>query len=148
MNICCKVDPDEVNALAQLMTWKTTVADISYSGAKGGIGCNPLDLTKSELERLTRAFTQKIHDLRRIHADVPAPDVGTNAQRMAWILDEYSKFHGHSPTVVTGKSIDLRGSVGREATTRLGVVFATEALLADYGESISKMKFAIQGFGN
>ncbi|KAI7989042.1 Glutamate dehydrogenase 2 [Camellia lanceoleosa] len=93
------------------MTWKTTVADIPYGGAKGGIGCNPLDLTKSELERLTRAFTQKIHDLRRIHADVPAPNVGTNAQRMAWILDEYSKFHGHSPTVVTGNPIGF-GNVG------------------------------------
>ncbi|KAI7987821.1 Glutamate dehydrogenase 2 [Camellia lanceoleosa] len=143
-----EVDPDEVNALAQLMTWKTAVADIPYGGAKGGIGCNPMDLTKSELERLTRVFTQKIHDLIGIHTDVPAPDMGTNAQTMAWILDEYSKFHGHSPAVVTGKPIDLGGSLGREAATGLGVVFATEALLADYGESISKMKFAIQGFGN
>ncbi|THF98493.1 hypothetical protein TEA_005988 [Camellia sinensis var. sinensis] len=142
------VDPDEVNALAQLMTWKTAVADIPYGGAKGGIGCNPMDLTKSELERLTRVFTQKIHDLIGIHTDVPAPDMGTNAQTMAWILDEYSKFHGHSPAVVTGKPIDLGGSLGREAATGLGVVFATEALLADYGVSISKMKFAIQGFGN
>ncbi|CAL5436707.1 unnamed protein product [Camellia sinensis] len=143
-----EVDPDEVNALAQLMTWKTAVADIPYGGAKGGIGCNPMDLTKSELERLTRVFTQKIHDLIGIHTDVPAPDMGTNAQTMAWILDEYSKFHGHSPAVVTGKPIDLGGSLGREAATGLGVVFATEALLADYGVSISKMKFAIQGFGN
>ncbi|KAL7167022.1 hypothetical protein ACSBR2_037643 [Camellia fascicularis] len=143
-----EVDPDEVNALAQLMTWKTALADIPYGGAKGGIGCNPMDLTKSELERLTRVFTQKIHDLIGIHTDVPAPDMGTNAQTMAWILDEYSKFHGHSPAVVTGKPIDLGGSLGREAATGLGVVFATEALLADYGESISKMKFAIQGFGN
>ena len=100
-----KVDPDEVNALAQLMTWKTAVADIPYGGAKGGIGCNPRDLSLSELERLTRVFTQKIHDLIGIHTDVPAPDMGTNAQTMAWILDEYSKFHGHSPAVVTGKPI-------------------------------------------
>lgn len=80
LNICEKVDPDEVNALAQLMTWKTAVADIPYGGAKGGIGCNPKDLTLSELERLTRVFTQKIHDLIGIHIDVPAPDMGTNAQ--------------------------------------------------------------------
>lgn len=75
-----KVDPDEVNALAQLMTWKTAVVDIPYGGAKGGIGCSPRDLSKSELERLTRVFTQKIHDLIGIHTDVPAPDMGTNAQ--------------------------------------------------------------------
>lgn len=100
-----KVDPDEVNALAQLMTWKTAVADIPYGGAKGGIGCTPRELSKSELERLTRVFTQKIHDLIGTHTDVPAPDMGTNAQTMAWILDEYSKFHGHSPAVVTGKPI-------------------------------------------
>lgn len=75
-----QVDPDEVNALAQLMTWKTAVADIPYGGAKGGIGCNPKDLSMSELERLTRVFTQKIHDLIGIQRDVPAPDMGTNAQ--------------------------------------------------------------------
>lgn len=76
----CQVDPDEVNALAQLMTWKTAVADIPYGGAKGGIGCNPRDLSISELERLTRVFTQKIHDLIGVQRDVPAPDMGTNAQ--------------------------------------------------------------------
>lgn len=143
-----EVDPDEVNALAQLMTWKTAVANIPYGGAKGGIGCNPRELSISEQERLTRVFTQRIHDLIGIHRDVPAPDMGTNAQTMAWILDEYSKFHGHSPAVVTGKPIDLGGSLGREAATGLGVVFATEALLAEYGKSISNMKFVIQGFGN
>lgn len=105
LGLVLKVDPDEVNALAQLMTWKTAVADIPYGGAKGGIGCTPRELSKSELERLTRVFTQKIHDLIGIHTDVPAPDMGTNAQTMAWILDEYSKFHGHSPAVVTGKPI-------------------------------------------
>ncbi|KAK7346776.1 hypothetical protein VNO80_21299 [Phaseolus coccineus] len=143
-----EVDPDEVNALAQLMTWKTAVADIPYGGAKGGIGCNPRDLSISELERLTRVFTQKIHDLIGVQRDVPAPDMGTNAQTMAWILDEYSKFHGHSPAVVTGKPIDLGGSLGREAATGLGVVFATEALFAEYGKSISDHTFVIQGFGN
>ncbi|KAI3835805.1 hypothetical protein MKX03_013401 [Papaver bracteatum] len=143
-----EVDPDEVNALAQLMTWKTAVADIPYGGAKGGIGCSPKELSLSELERLTRVFTQKIHDLIGVHTDIPAPDMGTNAQTMAWILDEYSKFHGHSPAIVTGKPIDLGGSLGREAATGRGVVFATEALLNEYGQTISGMRFAIQGFGN
>ncbi|CAA0836668.1 Glutamate dehydrogenase 2 [Striga hermonthica] len=147
-NFSLKVDPDEVNALAQLMTWKTAVADIPYGGAKGGIGCTPKDLSTSELERLTRVFTQKIHDLIGVNTDVPAPDMGTNAQTMAWILDEYSKFHGHSPAVVTGKPIDLGGSLGREAATGRGVVFATEALLAEHGKSIKDLTFAIQGFGN
>nr|CAD1819762.1 unnamed protein product [Ananas comosus var. bracteatus] len=143
-----EVDPDEVNALAQLMTWKTAVANIPYGGAKGGIGCSPGDLSISELERLTRVFTQKIHDLIGIHTDVPAPDMGTNSQTMAWILDEYSKFHGYSPAVVTGKPVDLGGSLGREAATGRGVLFATEALLAEYGKSIAGQRFVIQGFGN
>lgn len=143
-----EVDPDEVNALAQLMTWKTAVANIPYGGAKGGIGCNPGDLSLSELERLTRVFTQKIHDLIGIHTDVPAPDMGTNAQTMAWILDEYSKFHGHSPAIVTGKPVDLGGSLGRDAATGRGALFAAEALLAEYGKSIAGHRFVIQGFGN
>ncbi|KAH7659236.1 Glutamate/phenylalanine/leucine/valine dehydrogenase protein [Dioscorea alata] len=143
-----EVDPDEVNALAQLMTWKTAVADVPYGGAKGGIGCSPSDLSVSELERLTRIFTQKIHDLIGIHTDIPAPDMGTNSQTMAWIFDEYSKFHGHSPAIVTGKPLDLGGSLGRDAATGRGVVFATEALLAEHGKSISGLTFAIQGFGN
>uniref|UniRef100_K3Y9U0 glutamate dehydrogenase [NAD(P)(+)] n=1 Tax=Setaria italica TaxID=4555 RepID=K3Y9U0_SETIT len=139
-----EVDPDEVNALAQLMTWKTAVAAVPYGGAKGGIGCSPGELSRSELERLTRVFTQKIHDLIGTHTDVPAPDMGTNAQTMAWMLDEYSKFHGHSPAVVTGKPIDLGGSLGRDAATGRGVMYATEALLAEYGKSISGSTFVIQ----
>ncbi|GJV78954.1 glutamate dehydrogenase 1 [Tanacetum coccineum] len=143
-----EVEPDEVNALAQLMTWKTAVANIPYGGAKGGIGCDPNELTISELERLTRVFTQKIHDLIGIHADVPAPDMGTNPQTMAWILDEYSKFHGYSPAVVTGKPTDLGGSLGRDAATGRGVLFATEALLNEYGKTIAGQRVVIQGFGN
>ncbi|KAH9321370.1 hypothetical protein KI387_016009, partial [Taxus chinensis] len=143
-----EVNPDEVNALAQLMSWKTAVVNIPYGGAKGGIGCTPSSLTNSELERLTRVFTQKIHDLIGIHTDVPAPDMGTNSQTMAWILDEYSKFHGHSPAIVTGKPLDLGGSLGREAATGRGVMFATEAVLAEYGKSIQNLCFVIQGFGN
>ncbi|CAI0384816.1 unnamed protein product [Linum tenue] len=133
------------------MTWKTAVANIPYGGAKGGIGCDPGDLSISELERLTRVFTQKIHDLIGIHIDVPAPDMGTGPQvkqTMAWILDEYSKFHGHSPAVVTGKPIDLGGSLGRDAATGRGVLFAAEALLNEHGKTVSGQRFAIQGFGN
>ncbi|KAK9169389.1 hypothetical protein Syun_001529 [Stephania yunnanensis] len=143
-----EVDPDEVNALAQLMTWKTAVANIPYGGAKGGIGCAPGELSISELERLTRVFTQKIHDLIGTHTDVPAPDMGTNSQTMAWMLDEYSKFHGYSPAVVTGKPVDLGGSQGRDAATGRGVLFATEALLREHRKSISGQRFVIQGFGN
>ncbi|KAH7277406.1 hypothetical protein KP509_39G049400 [Ceratopteris richardii] len=143
-----QVDPDEVNALAQLMTWKTAIVNLPYGGAKGGIGCDPNKLSASELERLTRVFTQKIHDLIGAHVDVPAPDMGTNPQTMAWILDEYSKFHGYSPAVVTGKPVDLGGSVGREAATGRGVVYATEALLKDFGKHIADQTFVIQGFGN
>ncbi|KAL2966793.1 hypothetical protein AAZX31_16G138300 [Glycine max] len=143
-----EVEPDEVNALAQLMTWKTAVANIPYGGAKGGIGCDPADLTVSELERLTRVFTQKIHDLIGVQTDVPAPDMGTGPQTMAWILDEYSKFHGHSPAVVTGKPVELGGSLGRDAATGRGVLFATEALLKEHGMSVSGQRFVIQGFGN
>nr|XP_043613089.1 glutamate dehydrogenase 1-like [Erigeron canadensis] len=143
-----EVEPDEVNALAQLMTWKTAVANIPYGGAKGGIGCDPSEMTISELERLTRVFTQKIHDLIGIHADVPAPDMGTNPQTMAWILDEYSKFHGYSPPAVTGKPTDLGGSLGRDAATGRGVLFATEALLNDFGKTIAGQRVVIQGFGN
>ncbi|RXI02033.1 hypothetical protein DVH24_015382, partial [Malus domestica] len=88
-----------------LMTWKTAVVNIPYGGAKGGIGCNPGELSLSKLEQLTRVFTQKMHDLIGIHTDVPAPDMGISPQTMAWILDEYSKFHGYSPAVVTGKPI-------------------------------------------
>ncbi|KAL7098144.1 hypothetical protein ACP275_10G186900 [Erythranthe tilingii] len=143
-----EVEPDEVNALAQLMTWKTAVANIPYGGAKGGIGCDPSQLSLSELERLTRVFTQKIHDLIGVHTDVPAPDMGTGPQTMAWILDEYSKFHGYSPAVVTGKPIDLGGSLGRDAATGRGVLFATEALLNEHGKSIAGQRVVIQGFGN
>lgn len=143
-----EVDPDEVNALAQLMTWKTAIANIPYGGAKGGIGCNPRELSNSELERLTRIFTQRIHDLIGVHTDVPAPDMGTNSQTMAWILDEYSKFHGYSPAIVTGKPVDLGGSLGRDAATGRGVVFATEALLKDNGKSVADQTYVIQGFGN
>ncbi|KAL4592152.1 hypothetical protein LXL04_005138 [Taraxacum kok-saghyz] len=143
-----KVDIDEVKALAQLMSWKTAVMNLPYGGAKGGIDCTPNELSKSELERLTRVFTQKLHDVIGTNLDVPAPDMGTNSQTMAWILDEYSKFHGYSPACVTGKPLELGGSLGRESATGHGVAISTEALLNDHGKSIKDSTFVIQGYGN
>ncbi|CAN6888905.1 unnamed protein product [Brassica oleracea] len=140
-----EVEPDEVNALAQLMTWKTAVAKIPYGGAKGGIGCDTSELSISELERLTRV------SLRRSMTSlgfIPTFLLRIWEPTMAWILDEYSKFHGHSPAIVTGKPTDLGGSLGRDAATGRGVLFATESLLNEHGKSIAGQRFVIQGFGN
>jgi glutamate dehydrogenase (NAD(P)+) len=130
------------------MTWKTAVVALPYGGAKGGINCDPRSLSDAERQRLTRIFVEKTHDLIGPHTDIPAPDMGTNAQTMAWILDEYSKFHGYSPAVVTGKPLDLGGSPGREAATARGLLYAAECLLADHGKMVADLTYAIQGFGN
>ncbi len=142
------VDMDHSRTLASLMTWKTAVADVPYGGGKGGINCDPSKLTAGELERVTRKFIQKIHEVIGPHEDIPAPDVNTNSQVMAWIMDEYSKFEGFSPAVVTGKPVSLYGSLGREAATGRGVYFATREYLATRGESAADKRVAIQGFGN
>src|SRR5215471_2208458 len=142
------VDPDEVNALASLMTWKTAVVNLPYGGAKGGIACDPTKLSEPELQRLTRAFVQKIHDVIGPQSDIPAPDMGTGPQTMGWIVDEYSKFHGWSPGVVTGKPLELGGSLGRDAATGRGLLFAAECLFEDLGRKVSDLTYAIQGFGN
>ena len=143
-----EVDPDEVNSLASLMTWKTAVANIPYGGAKGGINCDPSKLSHAELQRITRSFIDQIHDIIGPGLDIPAPDMGTNSQTMAWIVDQYSKYHGWTPAVVTGKPIELGGSEGREQATGQGIAFVCEAILADYTMDFTKTKFAIQGFGN
>ncbi|MFT3925935.1 MAG: Glu/Leu/Phe/Val dehydrogenase dimerization domain-containing protein [Myxococcales bacterium] len=143
-----EVDPDEVNALASLMTWKTAVVDLPYGGAKGGITVDPRTLSLAEQQRLTRMFVQGIQDVIGPQKDIPAPDMGTNARTMAWIVDEYAKFHGYQPGVVTGKPIEVGGSHGREAATGRGLVFALENYFADVGRSISGTTFAIQGYGN
>jgi glutamate dehydrogenase (NAD(P)+) len=143
-----EVDPDEVNSLASLMTWKTAVANIPYGGAKGGINCDPGKLSHAELQRLTRAFIDEIHDIIGPGLDIPAPDMGTNSQTMAWIVDQYSKYHGWTPAVVTGKPLELGGSEGREQATGQGLFFVTESVLADLQMDIKKTRFAIQGFGN
>jgi glutamate dehydrogenase (NAD(P)+) len=143
-----QVDIDEVNALAALMTWKTAVVNLPYGGAKGGVSCDPRQMSIGELQRLTRMFTQKLHDVIGVYVDIPAPDMGTNSQTMAWIMDEYSKFHGHSPGVVTGKPVELGGSLGRDSATGRGLLFAAECLFADLGKKVSDFTYAIQGFGN
>jgi len=142
------VDADEVNALAALMTWKTAVAGLPFGGAKGGIACDPSALSRAELQRLTRGFVERIHDVIGPQQDVPAPDMGTNAEVMGWIVDEYAKYHGWSPAVVTGKPLDLGGSLGRESATGLGLLFAAERFFEDRSAKVGDFGYAIQGFGN
>ncbi len=145
-----EVDLDEVRALASLMTWKTAVVDLPFGGGKGGINCRADLLSEREQERITRKFVDGIHDVIGPHKDVPAPDMGTGPQTMAWVMDQYSKYHGFSPAVVTGKPVDLHGSLGRDAATGRGVVFATEELLKSFGKGkgVADCTFAVQGFGN
>jgi glutamate dehydrogenase (NAD(P)+) len=130
------------------MTWKTAVVDVPFGGGKGGINCDPATLSRSELERLTRKFVEKIHDFIGPHKDIPAPDMGTDAQVMAWIMNEYAKFHGFHPAVVTGKPVDLHGSPGREAATGFGVMIVTREMLARLERPLKGASVAIQGFGN
>jgi glutamate dehydrogenase (NAD(P)+) len=143
-----KVDLDEVRALASLMTWKTAVVDIPFGGAKGGVTIDPSKLSAGELERLTRAFTSKIDVIIGPSEDIPAPDVNTNAQTMAWMMDEYSKAHGYSPAVVTGKPVELGGSFGREEATGRGVCIALREAAKANRMDLKKMTVAVQGFGN
>jgi len=143
-----EVDAEEVLALASLMTWKTAVVDIPYGGAKGGISVDPNNLSENELERLTRKFVDEIQDIIGPDTDIPAPDMGTNAQVMAWIMNQYEKFHGFNPACVTGKPLELHGADGREEATGRGVGLLTEALLKKNRLSMSDVRVAIQGFGN
>jgi glutamate dehydrogenase (NAD(P)+) len=142
------VDQDEARSLASLMTWKTAIVDLPFGGGKGGINCDPGTLSRGELERITRKFIEKIHDFIGPDKDIPAPDMGTDAQVMAWVMNEYSKYHGFHPAVVTGKPIELHGSAGREAATGYGVMLVTREALAKLGKPIAGTTFAIQGFGN
>jgi glutamate dehydrogenase (NAD(P)+) len=142
------VDTEDVTALSSLMTWKTAVVNIPFGGAKGGINCDPATLSSRELERVTRKFVGNIKEIVGPNVDIPAPDVNTNAQVMAWVMDEYSRFYGFSPAVVTGKPIDLHGSLGREEATGRGVAFVTADIMADLGKPLQGAKVSIQGFGN
>ncbi len=143
-----EVDEGEVNALASLMSWKTAVVGIPYGGAKGGVQVDPRTLSPGEVERLTRKFTEEIQVVIGPTVDIPAPDVNTDAQTMAWIMDQYSKAHGYSPGVVTGKPIELNGSRGRVAATGRGVALCTLWAMKDLGIDVSGATFAVQGLGN
>jgi len=142
------VDLDEVRGLAALMTWKTALVELPFGGAKGGVTCDPKALSAGELERLTRGFTAMIDPVIGPFEDVPAPDVNTTAQMMAWLMDEYSRRHGHTPAVVTGKPVELEGLPGRDAATGRGCVDVIKAAAKDMGVPWPKATAVIQGFGN
>ncbi len=140
---------DEVKALAAWMTWKCAVVSIPYGGAKGGVRCNPKEMSRAEIERLTRRFASEILIIIGPDKDIPAPDVYTDAQVMAWIMDTYSVAHGHSvPGVVTGKPISLGGTLGRKEATGRGCVFVTREAAKLLKMDLTKATVAVQGFGN
>src|SRR5690348_6483204 len=140
---------DEVRALAMWMTWKCAVVDIPYGGGKGGVIVDPKKLSVKELEGLTRRFTTEISVLIGPERDIPAPDVNTNAQTMAWIMDTYSMHVGYTvPGVVTGKPISLGGSEGRNEATARGAVFCIEEAARHLGMEIKDARVVVQGFGN
>ena len=141
-------DLDEIRALASLMTWKTALMGIPYGGAKGGIQVSPESLSQEELNRLTRRYTINIEHLIGPYRDIPAPDLGTNSQTMAWMMDAYGQLHGHSPAVVTGKPVQLRGSLGREAATGRGVSYLAVEATRDMGINLADSRVVVQGFGN
>ncbi len=143
-----EVELDEVRALAALMTWKTAVVGIPYGGAKGGINCPAQEMERDEVEAATRDFIHKIDRVIGPTRDIPAPDVNTNAQVMAWMMDEYGKLHGHTPAIVTGKPIALGGSYGREAATGRGVVYAFREAAPHLDLHPDETRVSIQGFGN
>tara|TARA_R110002049_G_scaffold4601_4_gene31798 strand:+ start:14856 stop:16100 length:1245 start_codon:yes stop_codon:yes gene_type:complete len=143
-----EVDLDETRALASLMTWKTAVVDLPYGGAKGGIGVDPRELSSRELERLTRAFVDQIHDIVGPDTDIPAPDMGTDHRVMAWFRNQWEKYHGFNPAVITGKPVEEYGAKGREEATGRGVGALTVKLTNRLGRLADKTRVAIQGFGN
>ena len=143
-----EVDLDEVRALAALMSWKTAIVGLPFGGAKGGVNCDPTELSRDEVQKITRSFIDKIEKVLGPTRDIPAPDVNTNAQVMAWMMDEYGKLHGHTPAIVTGKPISLGGSFGREAATGRGVVMCLQEAAPALGLELSEMRVVIQGFGN
>ena len=142
------VDIEEVRSLATLMTWKTALIDIPYGGGKGGIGINPGDYSKTELERISRKFFRAIDPIIGVNIDIPAPDVNTNAQVMSWFMDEYSQTHGYTPGIVTGKPLELGGSEGREAATGRGTAIITREAAEKWNIDLKGAKVVVQGFGN
>src|SRR5690606_18006109 len=137
-----------VRSLASLMTWKTAVMNIPYGGAKGGVTVNPRKLSPRERERLTRKLVDQIHVLIGPDTDIPAPDMGTDHTVMAWVMNQYGKYHGFNPGVVTGKPVELYGIPGREEATGRGVGILTLKTIGRLGHKIKDTRVAIQGFGN
>lgn len=142
------VDLDEVRALASLMTWKTAVVDLPYGGAKGGVSVDPKKFSRKELERLTRSFVDEIHEIVGPDTDIPAPDMGTNHEVMAWFRNQWEKYHGFNPAVITGKPVEEYGAKGREEATGRGVGIMAIKLLKRLGKRPEQCRVAIQGFGN
>ncbi|MCZ7648699.1 MAG: Glu/Leu/Phe/Val dehydrogenase [Planctomycetota bacterium] len=144
-----EVSMDEVKALAMLMTWKCALMNIPYGGAKGGVVCDPRTMSEHELEALTRRFTSEIMIIIGPDKDIPAPDMGTNAQVMAWMYDTYSMTTGHAvPQIVTGKPVSLGGSLGRIEATGRGVSYVVAAIAQEKGLNVKDLRVAIQGSGN
>jgi glutamate dehydrogenase (NAD(P)+) len=143
-----EVDLDEVRALASLMTWKTAIVNIPFGGAKGGVNCDTRELESRDVQKIARSFMDKIEKVLGPTRDIPAPDVGTNAQTMAWLMDEYGKLHGHTPAIVTGKPIALEGSYGREAATGRGVIYMLEEAAKKAGVKVKGARIVVQGYGN
>jgi glutamate dehydrogenase (NAD(P)+) len=143
-----QVDLDEVRALASLMTWKTAIVGVPFGGAKGGVNCPADTLQRSELEAIARSFMRRVEKVLGPTRDIAAPDVNTNAQVMAWMMDEFGRLRGHSPAIVTGKPIALEGSYGRESATGRGVVLCFREVAAGLGLVPSRTRFVVQGYGN
>ena len=140
-------DLNHVRALGMLMTWKTALADVPFGGAKGGVSVDPRELSTHELNRLTRRYTMSMHHVLGVNRDIPAPDLGTSAQTMAWIMDAYGSIHGHTPGIVTGKPIELGGSLGRaEAPGRGAAIVGTRAIV-DNGSTPEQSTVVVQGYG-
>lgn len=139
---------EEVRALASLMTWKSALVDVPFGGAKGGIAVDVRPFSVTELERLTRTYVRQISRIIGPTTDIPAPDMYTNEQVMAWFLDEYEQLHGHAPAVVTGKPLALGGSPGRLEATGRGLIIVLGEVLAELGRQPAETTIAIQGFGN
>lgn len=142
------VDLDEVRALASLMTWKTAVVNIPYGGAKGGICVDPRDLSKKEKQRISRKFVDQIHEIIGPDKDIPAPDMGTDSETMAWIRNQWEKYHGFNPACITGKPVEDYGAKGREEATGRGCGILAFKLLRRLGRRPTDCTVAIQGFGN
>jgi glutamate dehydrogenase (NAD(P)+) len=144
-----QVDLEEIRALAMWMTWKCACVKIPYGGAKGGVTCDPKNLSRGELERLTRRFTTEIGDMIGPDSDIPAPDVNTNPQVMAWMMDTYSMHRGYSVTgVVTGKPVSIGGSEGRQEATGRGVIYTVQEAAKGIGLDLNGARVVVQGYGN